>query len=220
MGDMIGAIAHQWRQPLNALSINIQNLEDDYDEGLIYAAFLDEFINKQTETIDFMSKTIEDFRSFFKTDKSEQRFWLSDVYKTVKHLLGVQLSNHNITLELKGEDYSIKGYKSELQQVMLNIIANSKDAIEKQRRKDGRISVTLDKDNRHLSICDNGGGVEESKISRIFEPYYTTKDHDGGTGIGLHMSRIIITDHMSGKIYAYNTGEGLCVKIEFRKEIP
>ncbi len=218
MGEMIGAIAHQWRQPLNALFINIENLEDDYEEGLIDEAFLQRFIQKQTDTIQFMSKTIEDFRNFFKTDKSEQHFSLLEVFTTVRQLLGAQLKNHNITLAYEGEDFTIKGYKSEVQQVMLNVITNSQDAITEQKLQEGKVTVILDKEHRSIYICDNAGGVAEDELERIFEPYFTSKQASGGTGIGLHMSRVIISDHMSGRMYAYNGEEGLCVVIEFAKE--
>jgi PAS domain S-box-containing protein len=213
MGEMIGAIAHQWRQPLNALSIHIQNLEDDYEEGLIDETFVQEFIAKQTKTINFMSKTIDDFRNFFKTDKTKSVFSMHKVARSVQHLLSAQLKNYNITLQINDEDFEVEGYKSEMQQVLLNVISNSKDAIFANKSAQGMITVTLEAKNKTVTIQDNGGGVAPDKLSRIFEPYFTTKEQGKGTGIGLHISRIIVVEHMKGSIRAYNTQGGLCIEI-------
>ena len=212
MGEMISAIAHQWRQPLNALNINIQNLDDDYEDGLIDQEFIEAFIQRQVDTINFMSKTIDDFRDFFKTDKEKVLFHMQEVVQNVAHLIEAQLKNHNISVKIEGEDFEIKGYKSEMQQVILNIISNSKDAmIEKEVA--GDIVVTLDAKNKIVKICDCGGGVSEEILGRIFEPYFTTKEQGKGTGIGLHMSRIIVVEHMDGNIVASNSNKGLCTQI-------
>ncbi|MGM0623877.1 MAG: PAS domain-containing sensor histidine kinase, partial [Campylobacterota bacterium] len=217
MGEMIGAIAHQWRQPLNALSINIQNLDDDYADGLIDTEFIDNFIQKQNSTINFMSKTIDDFRNFFKTDKISVVFSVEEVINEVEHLMHAQLANHNITITTKGDDFSVMGYKSEFKQVILNILSNSKDAIIKNKTA-GTISITLQNDEKKISIEDSGGGVDEKILSRIFEPYFTTKENGKGTGIGLHMSKTIIEQHMDASMRAYNCNEGLCTEITFSSD--
>ncbi|MGM0624199.1 MAG: sensor histidine kinase, partial [Campylobacterota bacterium] len=208
-------IAHQWRQPLNALNINIQNLDDDYDEGLIDTKFIQNFIDKQTKTIAFMSKTIDDFRNFFKTDKHKEVFSIAKVCRSVRHLLSAQLTNNNIQLLLNDEDFEIDGYKSEMQQVILNLVSNSKDAIIHNKIQKGIISITIHSKQKSITLCDNGGGVATEILDKIFEPYFTTKEHGKGTGIGLHMSRVIIVEHMSGNIKAYNSGEGLCIEVMF-----
>ncbi|MGM0534390.1 MAG: sensor histidine kinase, partial [Campylobacterota bacterium] len=208
---------HQWRQPLNALSINIQNLDDDYDEGLIDEAFLENFIAKQTKTIEFMSKTIEDFRNFFKTDKQKSDFSVHAVARSIQHLLGAQLASHNITLDISGGDFTLHSYQSEMQQVLLNIISNSKDAIVDNGYKNGTIQITTDADDKKITVCDSGGGVDEATLPRIFEPYFTTKDQGKGTGIGLHMTRIIVVEHMGGTIRAFNTPEGLCIVMDVKE---
>ncbi|MGM0624122.1 MAG: cache domain-containing protein, partial [Campylobacterota bacterium] len=214
MGEMISAIAHQWRQPLNALNINIQNLDDDYEDGLINEQFVSEFIDKQTTTIRFMSKTIDDFRDFFKTDKEKTVFNIQEVIVNVEHLVAAQLKNHNIEIVIKGDDFAVSGYKNEMQQVILNIISNSKDAMI-EKTTGGQIIVYLDAANKKVKICDGGGGVNEEILGRIFEPYFTTKEQGKGTGIGLHMSRIIVVEHMGGNIKAYNSDRGLCMEVSF-----
>ena len=214
MGEMISAIAHQWRQPLNALSINIQNLDDDYADGLVNEEFIDQFITKQQQTIFFMSKTIDDFRSFFQTDKEKSFFSMRNIIQSVLELLNAQLKNNNISVKIEGEDFEVLGYQSEMKQVLLNIISNSKDAIIGQN-KPGFIKIILDKNQKMLYFKDSGGGVEEELLGRIFDPYFTTKDQDKGTGIGLYMSHVIVCEHMDGTMKAYNEDEGLCIEIGF-----
>jgi PAS domain S-box-containing protein len=214
MGEMISAIAHQWRQPLNALSINIQNLDDDFAEGLIDEQFIQKFIERQNKTIEFMSKTIDDFRSFFKSEKNIERFSIYEVCSNVKRLLFAQMKNHAIDLVITGDDFEIEGLKNELQQVVLNLISNSKDEILERKIAKGSIEISLDARAKKIYVQDNGGGVDEAIIDRIFEPYFTTKEQGKGTGIGLHMSRIIVVEHMRGQIRAYNKDDGLCVEID------
>jgi len=213
MGEMISAIAHQWRQPINALGINIQNLEEDYAEGLIDERFLNDFIKRQTKTINFMSKTIDDFRSFFKTDKEKTDFSVKEAILNVNELLSAQFTSHGIAVEMNGEDFVVCGYQSEMKQAILNILNNAKDAIVENAVASGLIVIYISKALRTITITDNGGGAGEDILDRIFEPYFTTKEQGKGTGIGLHMSRIIVVEHMKGAIKAFNCADGLCVEI-------
>ena len=122
MGEMMGAIAHQWRQPLNALNLNIQNLDDDFEDGLIDKAFIHAFIEKNRKTILFMSKTIDDFRNFFKIDKVKKQFSIREAIEETLSLQSAQFKNRNIVVEISGEDVVIEGFRGEFQQVILNII--------------------------------------------------------------------------------------------------
>lgn len=126
MGEMMGAIAHQWRQPLNALYLNIQNLDDDFDDGKIDRWFLTQFIAKNKKTILFMSKTIDDFRNFFKIDKEKQTFSVKDAIVETLSLQSAQFKNRNIEVEVIGKDFSFFSYKGEFQQVILNLLNNFK----------------------------------------------------------------------------------------------
>ncbi len=213
MGEMIGAIAHQWRQPLNALAINIQNLDDDYNDGLIDKNFLEKFIDKNMKTIKFMSKTIDDFRNFFRIDKQKQSFSVEKAIKEVINIQSEQLKSRGIEINIVGNDFYIDGYKGEFKQVILNLINNAKDAISENNVKDGKIDIILKKD--ELIIEDNGGGIPKDITDRVFEPYFTTKDVGKGTGIGLYMSKLIIEDNMRGKLTFYNSKRGAVFVIKF-----
>ncbi|ADN09916.1 ATP-binding protein [Sulfurimonas autotrophica] len=217
MGEMVGAIAHQWRQPLNSLNINIQNLDDDYEEGLIDEQFIDDFIAKQTQTINFMSKTIDDFRNFFRVDKIKHEFSIKQSIENTLSLVNAQLTSHNIQTSLQGEDFMLNGVGSEFQQVILNIISNAKDAIVQNHREYGKIDIELKE--KQIIISDNAGGIPQDIISRIFEPYFTTKEQGMGTGVGLYMSKIIIEQNMGGRLHVSNTKEGAEFIIDFKKSV-
>ena len=209
MGEMIGAIAHQWRQPLNALAINIQNLEDDYDDGLIDRSFLEKFSDKNMKTIKFMSKTIDDFRNFFRIDKEKQVFSVKKAIEEVISIQSAQLKDREIEINMRGDDFYIDSYEGEFKQVVLNLINNAKDAIDENEIKEGKINITIKKD--ELTIEDNGGGIPKDIINRVFEPYFTTKETGKGTGIGLYMSKLIIEENMDGQISISNSTDGKTV---------
>jgi PAS domain S-box-containing protein len=215
MGEMIGAIAHQWRQPLNALSIRIQKLKYNLAKDEINEEFIKKFIAENKSTIDFMSKTIDNFRNFFRIDKQMMEFDLLETVEEVTSMLSAQLKNNEITLTVDGDSFAVDGYKTEFQQVVLNIIDNAKDNLIKKEIKEPKIDITL-KDHT-LIIADNGGGIDESIITRVFEPYFTTKAQGEGTGIGLYMAKTIIEKNMNGTIYAKNSKDGAMFIIEFRR---
>jgi PAS domain S-box-containing protein len=214
MGEMIGAIAHQWRQPLNALSINIQNLDDDFEEGLIDKTFIDELIKKNSQTIQFMSKTIDDFRNFYKIDKVKEPFSILKKIQTVVEIQTAQLNHYNIMVTISGDNFKIDGYASEFQQVILNLINNAKDAIVENSIEYGKIEIILK--NNCIIFKDNGGGIKKEIIERIFEPYFTTKEQGFGTGIGLYMSKLIIEENIGGKISVKNSDNGAEFIIDFK----
>ena len=213
MGEMIGNIAHQWRQPLNALNINIQNLDDDYADGLIDEKFLEKFIKKNRKIIEFMSNTIDDFRNFFRIDKKKSKFF---VKKAIEHVLSIQsavLKNHNISLEIIGDDFEIDGFESEFKQVMLNLINNAKDALIEKQIANPKITIKLSKNK--IEVIDNAKGIPKDIIDRVFEPYFTTKEQGKGTGMGLYMSKVIIETNMKGSLSAKNIEGGASFTIEF-----
>ncbi len=211
MGEMIGAIAHQWRQPLNAISINIENLEEDYEEGLIDRPFIEQFIQKNKKTINFMSKTIDDFRNFFRIEKRTEIFSIQDAVENTYSLQKAQLQNHFIDFRITGRDFAVKGYKSEFQQVMLNLINNAKDILIERQIQNPYITIQ----EPCIEISDNGGGIDKEVIERIFEPYFTTKEQGKGTGLGLYMSLMIIKDNMNGSIEVSNGAEGAVFSVCF-----
>jgi PAS domain S-box-containing protein len=216
MGEMVGAIAHQWRQPLNSLNIHIQNLDDDYEEGLIDKDFIDTFIQKQSKTIAFMSNTIDDFRNFFRVDKVKKSFSIKKAITNTLSLQQAQLDSHNITTKLLGEDFEVYTIESEFQQILLNLISNAKDAIANHTTQDGTITIAL-LPNR-VEIIDNGGGVPYAIRDRIFEPYFTTKEQGKGTGIGLYMSKMILEQNLGGVLRVENIDGGAKFIIELKEQ--
>lgn len=217
MGEMIGAIAHQWRQPLNELSIRIQKLKYNYAKEEIDEEFITTFIQKNKQTIEFMSKTIDDFRNFFRIDKEKRNFLVKESIEEVLNIQGAQLKNYNIEVVFDGDEFSFKGFKTEFQQVIINIINNAKDAFIETKIKTPKISIKLD--SRTIFIQDNGGGIPQNILERIFEPYFTTKAQGEGTGMGLYMSKMIIEDNMHSRIRAKNNNDGLLIVIRLASGI-
>ena len=216
MGEMIGAIAHQWRQPLNALGLVIQDLHDAYEYGEVDEKYIDELIESSMIQINYMSKTIDDFRSFFKTSKVKSKFSIKEAVLESKNLIDAQFKNLSISIKVSiKDDITINSYKNEFKQVLLNIFNNAKDAILDMRKKksskvEGLISIIVAKKDNfiYIRVLDNGLGIDEKIKNKIFNPYFSTKFASQGTGIGLYMSKVIITDNMRGSISAKNHGNG------------
>jgi len=194
MGEMIAAIAHQLKQPLNVLNMNFQILEMDEvttPEDLSFC------IRNGKMQVEYMSKTIDDFRSFLSPEKKMEVFSFLEMIEEIKTLFSKQLEVHNIDLIIEGNGY-IYGYKTELEQVLMNLIKNAKDAFENIDKKDKYIKITLkENENIILEIEDNAGGIPNDILENIFNPYFTTKKD--GTGIGLYISKILLED-MKGDI--------------------
>jgi signal transduction histidine kinase len=214
MGEMIGAIAHQWRQPLNTLAINIQMLPEYIDENGCDEDKIEEFVEKNMKTIFFMSDTIDDFRNFFKDDNSKAEFSAMVALNDTLKLINEQLKAKEIEVEITGNDFIIYGSKTQFQQVLLNLISNSRDAIIENSSKKGKITVNLNSSDKSVSIADNGGGIDEKIIYKIFEPYFTTKDLKG-SGIGLYMSKTIIEKYFNARLEVSNGKTGAVFSIKF-----
>jgi len=216
MGEMMGNIAHQWRQPLNAIAANIQMTDMDYEDGLVDEEYFQTFIKENMVLINFMSNTINDFRDFFKSDKQRAKFRILEAIKKPINILKPQLKELDIKISLEGDDFTIISLQSEFQQVILNIISNAKDALESNNIANGYIKVRTEVFDATgvIIIEDNAKGIPEDVIKRIFEPYYTTKEQGKGTGIGLYISNEIIRKHMKSKINVSNTSEGARFEIK------
>jgi len=229
MGQMINAIAHQWRQPLNNIRLVMQML-DDMDSGEDYGKTREELYEQHFELVDYMSKTIDDFRNFFSAGKQKQIFSLDyEVARTLR-LVQPQLSHYNIrtiqncSYENNPDDPSDMyfGFMSELRQVLLNIINNAKDALLSVENDVRRIVINIDKkdNNYYLSIFNNGPAIPEDILKKIFVAYFTTKQEKHGSGIGLYMSRTIIENHFNGTLHAENTPDGVIFYIIFPENSP
>ncbi|MBE0497886.1 MAG: response regulator [Campylobacterales bacterium] len=214
MGEMIGNIAHQWRQPLNTLALMIQNFEDAHAYGEMTESYVEETAQKAMHQIEFMSKTIDDFRNFFEPNKQKERFDVAEAIANTMDIMEKTLHSHAITIRYEGvqkHKYLAMGYRNELQQVILNLLSNANDILcDKEGERWIMISLSQDEKMLCLSIEDNGGGVSETVIERIFEPYFTTKAEGKGTGVGLYMSKMIMEKNMQGSLSVRNTAFGAC----------
>jgi len=217
MGEMINNIAHQWRQPLNLLGLYIQEMSYVYEAGEFNREYLEENTRKGMEVIQHMSRTIDDFRKFFRPDKAIVDFVINHVIARTLSLIEKSFQEQGIKIVLDQEgDLMAKGFPNEYAQVLLNILMNSRDALIEQKVEDALISISTFAEGSLsvVTIADNGGGIADKVIKRIFDPYFTTKGPDKGTGIGLFMSRNIIENNMGGRLTVLNTGSGAKFRIE------
>lgn len=216
LGEMIGNIAHQWRQPLNALGLLLQNIEFAYQEGDLDDRYLNHTVEKGKRLTHQMSKTIDDFRDFFKPNKELEIFHIDAVLNTVMDIVGSSLKNNQIEIVKEIQhDICIKGFIGEFSQVLVNLITNAKDVLTEQEMQTRKITIRIsDTDTKALiEIEDNGGGIPEQIVEKIFDPYFTTKEQGKGTGIGLYMSRVIIENNMKGELTIKNKDDGACFMI-------
>ena len=219
MGEMIGHIAHQWRQPLNTISLIVQNVQGEFDSGTLTGDDVHHDVHEIMEILLHMSRTIDDFRNFFREDKEKCPFLLSTAVSSALALVSASLKNNNIRVEIAGDTtVTATGYQNEYAQVLLNILSNSRDAGIEHSVSEPLISVSIVQENGSavLYIRDNCGGIPDDILPKIFDPYFTTRGLDKGTGVGLHMSRTIIEQNMGGRLSARNVDGGA----EFRIEVP
>lgn len=216
MGELIGNIAHQWRQPLSALALVIQNLEDTYRYGELDDKTIASLTSESMNLINYMSQTIEDFRSFVNPNQKVQDFDLNKAIEETLKLTESALRVHHIECKVTYDPLnpSVTGIPSEFKQVLINLINNSKDAI-LEHGDHGSIVIAVTSDDTQVTLTfeDSGGGIPDEIIGRVFEPYYTTKQEGKGTGIGLYMSYLIIHDKMKGNITVSDTDQGAIFRI-------
>ena len=211
LGEMISNIAHQWRQPLSELSSILMYIKFKYNQKQLDQEKMDKKILEADTVIEFMSHTIDDFRNFFISKKEKEEFCLYTVLNSVMTIISSTLSNQNIKVNINvNKELKVYSYINEYEQVILNIISNAKDALISNNIKNPLIKVytKITKKNIVLCIEDNAGGIKVEPIDKIFEPYFTTKKDDEGTGIGLYMSSIIVNKNMQGKLKVQNTKDG------------
>lgn len=220
MGEMIDNIAHQWRQPLMNMNAIFLNLDRTYELGNLDDAYLEKTIKESTDLTAHMSQTIEDFRSFFRKDNEKEMANLNDTLTYSLNLLNSVLKDITVCFD-KGEDTMILVYKNELIQVIISILSNAIDVLKQRTIINKRIFISLHDypSENTIIIEDNGGGIADEHIDRIFEPYYSTKHQYGGSGLGLYICKMIIEEHMDGSINVSNTPTGAQFIITLKKEL-
>ena len=208
MGEMMDAVAHQWKQPLNALSMYGQLLQMDFEEGIVDKAYIDDLLKNTNEQIEHMISTLNEFRTFFRPDKEPEPFGLKRCIQTVLLLMKDELLRNQIEVKVESEkEVIINGIENEFKHLILNIISNAKDAFNERERKNRTIYIRFYEEDGTtiLKIEDNAGGIPDDIIKDIFKPNITSKKD--GTGIGLYMSAQI-AQKLSGQLFVANTERG------------
>jgi len=229
MGEMIGAIAHQWRQPLSTLGMIIQRTHATGTLQGLTKEYLDEFKSNAMRQVKYMSETIEEFRGFYRLEKQKELFSPVDCITDAIRLFEPQFISSGIKVEiicLHCARKMVHGFPNEFKQVILNLLANSRDAILDSRRstgcpQEGYIGIAVSLTNNtlmHIDVSDNGGGISTDIAPKVFDPYFTTKDETGGTGIGLYMSRMIVEDSLEGRLNLLESTNGAAFRIELPLE--
>ena len=216
MGEMIGNIAHQWRQPLSILGLIITNIEDMHKYNDVDEEVLGDLIGKSRRLIDKMSQTIDDFRYFFKPKMDKESFSIYDSIFSTMELIEENFKFYKIEVSIENiNNLSAYGYLNQYSQVIFNIINNAIDALAECNIKNKKIKIEISSDGFYntVKIKDNAGGIDELTAKEIFEPYFTTKQNKQGTGLGLYMAKMIIEKNFNGSIKFYNTDEGACFNI-------
>lgn len=209
MGEMVHNIAHQWRQPLNALGIIINNIKDDYDYGELDAERLQDAVAKSQRLLERMSVTVDEFRNFFRPDSEPAEFDLAEPVRDALFIIGDSLKNNGIAVDVQLQPGLCgHGYPNQFAQAVLNLLANAKEAILERDHGGGRIVIGLERqgDEGVLNVADNAGGIAQAVLPRIFEPYFTTKPQ--GSGIGLYMTKMIVERNFKGRIEVANRDGG------------
>jgi len=208
MGEMIGNIAHQWRQPLNVVALHVQELQMRFDEGSLDGSGMGRFTEDVLSVVEKMSTTIDDFRDFFNPNKEKVEFSVETAVATTLSFVESAFKNHSIHLVLeKDAPGMVWGYPNEFSQVVLNILNNAQDILNERNppRKIVRVRLGTVHGRQQVSIADTGGGIPKVIFGKIFDPYFTTKGPGKGTGIGLFLCKTIIERNMGGRITVRNT---------------
>ncbi len=220
MGEMIAMIAHQWRQPLSIISMSASNIRLSLElEEEIKTKVLEEHLKTVAHYVQYLSTTIDDFRNFFKPNKTTLKIHISHILNELTKILHVSFVNNNITLIIHNDDdFEIKTFANELLQVVLNLVNNAKDVLKEKHINNPTITLSTSQTNEKytLSVCDNAGGIPADIIDKIGKQYFTTKS-DQGTGLGLYMSIVILEQHLNGSLTWQNKEEGACFTVSIFK---
>ena len=212
MGEMMANITHQWKQPLNELSLILYKMKKlaNSEEGEFVGAY-----ERAMQIIKYMADTTDDFSSFLNPNKLSQEFSLADAARASIQIVKGVMKKEGVHIELEVlADSKICGHKNRLMQVIINLLNNAKDALNLKKIEDKNIKISIDSDDKfaYISVQDNGGGIDESVMDKIFKPYFSTKNNKS-TGIGLYMSKQIV-EQFNAEITASNSDGGACFSIK------
>ncbi|MDD2790423.1 MAG: HAMP domain-containing sensor histidine kinase [Sulfurimonas sp.] len=218
MGEMIDNIAHQWRQPLMKVNAVLLNLDRNIELKSYDDAYLKEKIEDISNTLFFMSNTIDTFREFLSPNKAKGRFEISNSIEKVFAVLNTSL--HDVTIDCNKKELFIEAFESEFMQVIISIISNAIDVFEQRAIEYKKLSIDIFEDTHNIfvSIEDNAQGIEQSNLDKIFDPYFTTKHKTGGTGMGLYISKMIMNSSFGGDILVKNSSKGAKFILKISKE--
>lgn len=219
-GEMIANITHQFRQPLNNISYILMNLKKRFENKNLDESYFDKKVLQANEQVNFLSKTIDDFKEFYSLSKEKEIFSVKDAILNATTILSADLKTHNIELNTSFETFEevkIFGVKSELSQVLIAIISNSIDVLKSKKNPKIKIEVSSSSAEVIIKLADNGGGIKPKNLKKIFEPYFSTKEE--GTGIGLYLSKMIIEESFAGKILVENKKEGVLFSLFIEKAL-
>ncbi|NOR58895.1 MAG: sensor histidine kinase [Sulfurimonas sp.] len=220
MGEMIGNIAHQWRQPLAQVSAIFMNMKVTYDFDNFTQKYLNEKVDEANKLTQYMSQTINDFQNFFKPHGEEEVFSIETACREALFIIESSLNYHEIKVDFSvSDELNTLGYKNEYSQVILNILNNAKNILLEREIENPYIKVEIKEGDNFaiVKIGDNGGGIDKKILDKIFEPYFTTRHKTQGTGIGLYMSKNIIEKNMNGYLNVKNKDLGACFTIKVLK---
>jgi len=217
MGEMINMIAHQWRQPLNAISTSAINMQIEAAMGTLNAKSIEESAKMIQEQAQLMSRVIDDFMDYAKPEKQKERFNLQEAIQDVLTMIKPQFRNHNISIIVDvPEDLEIESYKKDFEHVLLNLLSNARDALDECAKESKVVTIHAYRigQKTKIEVKDNGCGIPENIQERIFEPYFTTKEQGKGTGLGLYMSRKIVKEKLDGDLFFVTSKDGTTFTIE------
>lgn len=216
VGQMVSIIAHQWKQPLHYLNLLIEDLGMEYEYQPLSKEYIKDFMKKGTDRVKFLSETMDNFLSFYKSEKNAKEFSISKVSQEISLFLDMSFKALGIQIDIiVKDDFSLYGIENEFQQVILNLVNNSKEAFNGQKKADAKIVIDISsyESTGKLIVKDNAGGIASSVIANIFNIDYTTKED--GNGIGLYLVKKIVEEKFNGSIEASNMDSGACFVLTF-----
>lgn len=223
MGGMLGAIIHQWKQPITIISMLSDIMARDLEDGELDVEMMQDNVKTIKERILFLSHTIDDFRNFFKPDKEPKNFNPKKTVEEVLKIIGHQILKYNANVKVEGDSgVMVCGFPNEIKHVVLNLVNNAleaggENAKEKNQTPNIVIDISQDEKDATIIISDNGGGIPDKIMKNLFAPYNSSKG-DAGTGIGLTLAKTIVEEHHKGKISAVNTDIGAMFTIVIPKK--